>query len=96
MEDLFHQRENLVLILVKQTQIFFWVCIIMLIIVICLLMEKKSSSLQPTIKILTFHLNFVSEAYLMDSLNGNVYDFSVDYNFIDKSDMLKNSLSIYD
>ena len=30
------------------------------------------------------------------SLNGNVYDFSVDYNFIDKSDMLKNSLSIYD
>ena len=22
------------------------------------------------------------------SLNGNVYDFSVDYNFIDKSDML--------
>ena len=36
-------------------------------------------------------LNFVSEVYLMDlvlSLNRNVYDFSVDYNSIDKSDIL--------
>ena len=32
----------------------------------CLLMEKKSLSLKPTMKILTFQLNFVQEAYLMD------------------------------
>ena len=35
-------------------------------IVICLLMEKKSLSLKPTIKMLTFKLNFVSEECLMD------------------------------
>ena len=44
----------------------------MLIIVICLLMEKKS-------------LNLKSREV---SLNGNVYDFSVDYNSIDKSVIL--------
>ena len=70
----------------------------MLVIVICLLMEKKSLSLKVTIKMLTFQLNFVSEVYLMDLvllslekyfyLNENVYDFSVDYNSIDKSDIL--------
>ena len=38
----------------------------MLIIVICLLMEKKSLSLNPTTKMLTFLLNFVSELYVMD------------------------------
>ena len=44
---------------------------------------------------LTFQLNFVAEVFLMDlvllslvSLNGNIYDFSVDYNSIDKSDIL--------
>ena len=31
-----------------------------------LLMEKKSLNLKPTIKILTFQLNFVSDVYLMD------------------------------
>ena len=46
---------------------------------------------------LTFQQNLVSEAYLMNlvsaaesievSLNGNVCDFSVDYNSIDKSDI---------
>ena len=69
----------------------------MLIIVICLLMEKKYLSLKSTIKMLTFQHNFVSEVFLMDfsntesrevSLNGNAYDFSVDYNSIDKSDIL--------
>ena len=66
-----------------------------MIIVICLLMEKKSLNLKLTIKMLTFQHNFVSEVFLMDleksrevSLNGNVYDFSVDYNSIDKSDKL--------
>ena len=55
-------------------------------------MENKSSGLKLTIEILTFQLNFVLEAYLMDlvllSLNGNVYDFSVDYDSINKSDIL--------
>ena len=46
---------------------------------------------------LTFQLHFVSKAHLIDSvatesrevsLNGNVYDFSFNYNFIDKSDIL--------
>ena len=35
-------------------------------IVIFLLKEKKSLNLKPTIKILTFQLNLVLEAYLMD------------------------------
>ena len=34
----------------------------------CLLMEKKYLSLKPTINMLTFQLNFVSEVYLMDSV----------------------------
>ena len=41
---------------------------------------------------LTFKLNFMLEVYLMESrevsLNGNMYDFLVDYNFIDESDIL--------
>ena len=44
---------------------------------------------------LTFHLNFVQETYLHDypdseevSLKGNVYNFSVDYDAINKSDVL--------
>ena len=59
-------------------------------------MEKKYLRLKPKIKMLTFQLNFESEVYLMDlatesreeSLNRNVYNFSVDYSFIDKTDML--------
>ena len=57
----FDQKKNLVLILVKQTKNFAWVCIIMLI-TICLLMEMKSLSLKPTIKVLTFQINYVWEA----------------------------------
>ena len=91
-----HQKKCLVLILVKQTQNFAWVYNTMLITVICLLMKKKYLNLKPTIKILTFQLNFVWEVFVMDlvlvssevSLNGNVHDFSVDYNSIDKSDIL--------
>ena len=46
---------------------------------------------------LTLKLNFVSDVYLIHlvipesreiSLNGNMYHFSVDYNSIDKSDIL--------
>ena len=50
----------------KTAQNIVLVCIIMLITVICFLMEKKSLNLKPTIKMLTFYLNFVSEVYLMD------------------------------
>ena len=57
---------SLVLISKKQRQNIVWFCIIMLIKAICLLMEKKSLSLKPTIKMLTFQLNFVLEAYKMD------------------------------
>ena len=67
-----------------------------MIIVICLLMERKSLNLE--IKMLIFQLNFVLEVFLMDlvllslesrevSLNGNVYDFSVNCNSIDRSDI---------
>ena len=96
-EALVHQKKNLLLILVKQTQSFAWVYIIMLIIVIWFLMEKKYLSLNPKIKILTFQHNFVWEVLLMYLVlltlekylvNGNMYDFSVDYNSIDKSDIL--------
>ena len=66
MKALVHQRKSAVLILVKQRQNMGWVCTIILIIVICLLMENKSFSLKPTIKMLTFHFNFVLEVYLMD------------------------------
>ena len=65
MEALVQQKKSLVLILVKQTQNFPCVYIIMMII-ICFLMEQKSLSLKPTIKTVTFQLNFVSEVYLMD------------------------------
>ena len=67
MEALVHQKKSLVLILVKKTQNFAWVCIIILIIVTCLLMENKSLNLKLTKKMLTFQLKFVSEVCLMDS-----------------------------
>ena len=44
-------------------------------------MEKKSLSLKPTIK-------FGATEFREVSLKGNVYDFSVDYNATDKSDIL--------
>ena len=50
----------------NQTQNFAWVSNIMLMIVICFLMEKKSLSLKPTMKMLTFQLNFVFEVHLMN------------------------------
>ena len=66
--------------------------------IICLLMEifKRYLNLKLTIKILTLQLNFVgsisnglsaTEAREV-SLHGNVYGFSVDYNSIDKSDIV--------
>ena len=64
----------------------------MLVIVICLLMEKKSLSLKPTKKNVNFPTQFClgssssgfsTIASREVSLNGNMYDFSVDYNSID-------------
>ena len=45
--------------------------------------EKKSLNLKPTIKMLFLQLNFEKL-----SLNEDVYNFSVDYKSIDKSDIL--------
>ena len=59
-------EKGLVLILPKQTQNLVWVYIMMPLIVICLLMKKKSLNLKPAIELLAFHLNFVSEVFLMD------------------------------
>ena len=56
--------------------------------------RKKSISLKQIIKMSTFHPYFVWEACLKKfdaeevSLKGNMYDFSVDYNVINKSDIL--------
>ena len=95
MEALDPQKKSLVL--VKKIQNFVCVCIIMLTIVICLLMEKKPLHLKSTIKMLTLPTQFCLESISNGfsnteskeiSLNGNVYDFSVDGNFIDKSDIL--------
>ena len=70
----------------------------MVIIVICLLMEKKSLIRNLIIKTLTFQLKFclgtISNGFSTTkfrevSLRGNVYDFSVDYSSIDKSNILK-------
>ena len=69
----------------------------MLIIVICLLMKYKSLNLKPTIKMLTFQLSFyfwsIAGGFSATeprevSLNGNVYDFSIDYSSVDKYDTL--------
>ena len=56
---LLYQKKSLVLILVKKMQHFVWAYIIMLTKVICLLMEEKYLNLKPTIKMLTFQLDFV-------------------------------------
>ena len=80
-------NRSFALILVKQTQNLAWVCIIMVIIVICLLMEKKSLSLKL---IFQFSLSsgFGATESREASLKGNEYDLPVDYNVIDKSDIL--------
>ena len=75
---------------------FVWVCVIMLIIIICLLMEKKSLILKPK-KEINFPTQFClgsmpnefsTTEFKEVSLKGNVYHFSVNYSFIDKTDIL--------
>ena len=64
----------------------------MLITVICLLMEKKSLSLKLTIKNLPtqFDLGNISNRFSTteSKKNENVYDFSVEYSSVDKSEIL--------
>ena len=66
----------------------------MLIIVIYLLMEKKYLAENKNVNFPTqFCLGSISNGFSAHesrevSSNGNVYDFSVDYNLIDKSDIL--------
>ena len=95
MEALDHQIKKLVLILVKQTQ--FWFYIIILIIVICLLIEKETFQLKADNKNVNspthFYLGHVTNEFSATesrevSLNWNVFDFAVDYNSIDKYDIL--------
>ena len=50
-------------------------------------MEKKSLSLNLTIQFCLGSISSATESREV-SLNGNVYDFSVDYNYIDISDIL--------
>ena len=63
MEALVFQKKRLVLVLVKQTQNVASFCIAM---IVCLLMEKKSISLKLVMKMLTFQINFLREAYLIN------------------------------
>ena len=80
------QIKNLVLILVKKSQNFAWVNIKIIIIFICLLTENESVSLKQITKISIFQLSFVKSVKV--SLKENVSGFSVDYEAIDKSDIL--------
>ena len=96
MDALAQQRKILVLLLVKQTQNFAWVCIITLIIVMFVngkeILKFKANNKNvnfPT----QFCLGSISNGFRATesrevSLNGNVYDFSVDYNSMDKSGLL--------
>ena len=97
MENLVCQRKNLSLILVKQTLKFAWLCIIMLIIVIYFLTEDKYLDLKPAKNVnfpTQFFFGIISNGISATvsrevSLNWYAYDFSVDYNSIDKSDIPK-------
>ena len=60
----------------------------MALIVTCLLMENKSMRSKLVMKMLTFQCNFNGIDSREVSLNWNVYGFSVDYNAIDKCDIL--------
>ena len=60
-------------------------------------MKKKLLDLKPTIKMLTFQLDFCLKSipdgfsaseFREVSISGNAYDFSINFNSIDKSDIL--------
>ena len=87
-------EKNFGINLSKQTQNFPGVCIIMVIIVICLLMEKKPKADNKNFNFPTqFCFGSITNGFSATesreaSLKGYVYDFLVDYNSIDKSDIL--------
>ena len=91
------QRKNLSLISIKQTLKFAWLCIIMLILVIYFLREDKYLDLKPAKNVnfpTQFFFGIISNGISATvsrevSLNWYAYDFSVDYNSIDKSDIPK-------
>ena len=97
MEALVQKKKSLVLILVKQTQNISWGYNIMLIIVICLLMKKKSFEFKANTKNVNFPTQyclgsiskgFSNTEFRNISWNWKAYDFSVNYNSIDKSDII--------
>ena len=97
METLVHQKKSLVWTLVKQTQNFVWVYITTVTIVNCLLMGKKIYQRKAYNKNVNFSTQFclenISNVFgAADSrevsLKGNVYNYSFDYNAVDKSDIL--------
>ena len=97
MEALDHQRKISIWILLKQIQNFVWVFTTMLLIAIRLLMEKNVFKLKAYNKNINFPSQFclgsISNEFSATgsrevSLDGNMHDFSVDYDSIDKSDIL--------
>ena len=97
MEALDHQKKCLLLILVKKAQNFACVCRIILLIVICLWIKKETLSLRSTVKKVNFPTKFcfesISNAFSATksrkvSLKENVYNISVDYSSVGKSDTL--------
>ena len=87
-----HQKKSLVLILVKQIQKFGWVYIIMLnLFVYRKEIFKFKANNENDNSLTQFRVGNIPNGFSASesreiSLNGNVYDFSVDYNSIDKSD----------
>ena len=101
MEALVHEKKSSKLTLVKRTQNFASVCIIILIIIICLLIEKRK--FEADNNDINFRAQFcfgsisnrsVSTESREVSLNGNVYDFSVDWLILNihKYSMTKNNI----
>ena len=95
MTALVQQRKGLVLILVREMNNFACVWF-----AFCLLTEKKSISLKLIIKKINFQTQFCLESisnkfdtveFREVSFKGNVYGFSVDYNAINKFDILNIS-----
>ena len=67
-----------------------------MIIVICLLTGKKYVRLKQVVEVSIFQINFSKKAYLINLAMSRqkkymkyVHDFSVDYDAIDKSDIVK-------
>ena len=86
MENLVQQKKGLVLILAKETQSVAWVYIIILTIVIFLIMENKYFFTQLRLGSISNGICATESREI--SLNRYRYDFSVDSNSIDKSNIL--------